>query len=673
MNGKIQLGLLLFFACSPLLLDAQQVNISQQDMEDLMYRNESDIIPETILGTFNDPGQPPLDLNNSSPEELELSGLFTRFQLYNLLQYRAKYGALYSIHELSALPGFHRSKVLELEPFICLQQVPINKRKKNSKHFMMMDIARTFPASKGYSKEMYPGISSGYMGTPLKTCIRIRSQPGKNLRMALTYEKDAGELFLYENRPQFLSSYLSYYGEGVIRHLVIGNFRLNQGLGLVNGAGFMHQPGNFVVNSQSISRIKPYASKTEALYNRGFACHLGQNKIQFLIWASHCRINLSPSALTENPDGDNWLNYQRTSGLFRNSDELECRDLAFRVHTGIQSVYRYKQLAVGIMSSTEWLYPGGKALELLEKKPVPAFHQKSSLHANWQKNQIQVFGELSTAGYNSLACLVGSLYQFNDFIRGTILLHHYGTDYKGSLPSSYASGSTISNEQGAAFFLQTETGKYMTAELCGELFRYLSPRYQTRVPSKGYSLNLSLYGPGNKPLQWKTRFVSKTWQHTPEEKNAKVRPLYEIRTSRLDGQLIYLFRDLLKWQSRLVISYLSKSQEVSLGYAAVQQICFGHSRTLKITAQYLLFQVSDWENRIYLYEPGVYYSFNFPCFYGCGHKTTLLLTLKLLRNTSFSVKISTIEYKDRAVIGSGLDQVDGNQKWEAGIQLRLSF
>lgn len=660
MHGNIQLRLLLYMLWIPVLLPAQQPTITSQDMEDLLYRSESAIIPETLLNEYDEPGVPPMDLNNTSPEELEASGLFTPFQLYNLLKYREKYGEVYSMYELVALPGFHRSKVLEIEPFITLVHSNIHTGKQPLRHMVLIDVGKTFPNSNGYQEDSGSGSEPNYAGGPLKTTIRIRSQLWKNLAMGLTYEKDAGEQFFYRNRPQFLSGYLSYNGEGTIRQLVVGNFKLNQGLGLVNGAGFIHRAGNFHVNRQSLSQIRPYASKTETMFDQGIASQLELKKIQLLMWASYRQLSLSPSALTENPEADKWLDYQRSSGLYRTVGELEGRELACRIHTGIQALYRHHQLAVGIMSSTEWIYPTKKAMKYLTTNPGPTLHQKASLHGNWQKKQIQVFGELSFGGYRSLACLLGTEYYFNDFVQGSLLMHHYGTEYRGSYPSSYSSGSKIENEQGVAFHLHVETGKFVTAELTGELFRYPSPRYLTAVPSGGYRLDLSLHNPGKKLLQWRFRMVSKTWQTTPATETTKLRPLQDSRVTRIDGQLIYNFQDLFKWQTRLVISNYSQQLEQVPGYAAVQQITLCSSRNLKATVQFVLFRVTDWENRIYLYEPGVYYSFNFPAYYGDGQKTTLLLTLKPVQRITFSTKISGITNS-------------GNRKWEAAIQLRLNL
>lgn len=660
MLGNIQLRLLLFMLWIPVLLPAQQPTITSQDMEDLLYRSESAIIPETLLNEYVEPGAPPIDLNSTSPEELEASGLFTPFQLYNLLKYLEKYGEVYSMYELVALPGFHRSKVLEIEPFVTLEHSNIHTGKKPLRHMVLIDVGKTFPNSKGYQQDSGSGNESNYAGSPLKATIRIRSHLWKNLALGLTYEKDAGEQFLYRNKLQFLSGYLSYNGDRTIRHLVVGNFQLNQGVGLVNGAGFIHRAGNFHVNRQSLSQIRPYASKTETMFEQGIACQLELNNIQLLMWASYRQLSLSPSAFTENPKADKWLDYQRSSGLYRTVGELEGRELAYRIHTGIQALYKHRQLAVGIMSGTEWIYPTKKAMKYLTTNPGPARHQKASLHGNWQKRQIQVFGELSFGGYRSLACLLGTEYYFSDFVQGSLLMHHYGTEYRGSYPSSYGSGSTIENEQGVAFHLHVETGKYVTAELTGELFRYLSPRYLTTVPSSGNRLDLSLQNPVKKLFQWRLRVVSKTWQTTPATETTKLRPLQNSRVTRIDGRLIYNYQDLFKWQTRLVISYYSQQLEEVPGFAAVQQITLCTFRNLKATVQFVLFQITDWENRIYLYEPAVYYSFSFPAYYGSGQKTTLLLTLKPVQRITFSAKISGITNS-------------GNQKWEAAIQLRMNL
>ena len=660
MHGKIQKLFLLFMAWIPAQLQAQQVPLSSQDMEDLLYRDEAVIIPETDPGEYPDSRPTRIDLNHASLEDLEASGIFTSYQVHMLLKYREKYGPIFSIYELAVLPGFHSSKVFEIEPYVSLKTINIPGRKTHGKSMLMVNLEKSMPVGDAYQVDSASGDKPIYAGPPLKTAIRIKAHPWKKLSMALSYEKDAGELFLYRNRPQFLSGYLSYVGDRFVKQLVLGNYKLNQGVGLVNGAGFFHRAGDFRINQQSLSRIRPYASLSETMYEQGLACKMGTKKFQVLLWASYHKFSLSPTAFTNDSKAYNWLDYQRSSGLYRSKSELEARELAYRIHSGIQLLYKHQNLAVGLMYGSEWAGPSNKALAMLKENPDPSPQQMVSIHGNWYKRKLQIFGELSTSDFRSQAFLLGTLYHFNDYVRGRLLVHHYGAGYRGALPSSYGSGSHIRNEQGIAFHLHMEPGKYIIAKLTGELFRYPLPRYLCHFPSIGYRLDLSLQNPTNKILQWRARVVNKSWQTSPADLTSKIRPLQDNRISRFDARLIYFHHDRFRWQSRLVLSYYSQKQNSAPGYAALQQITLSTSKYFKATVQFVIFHVSNWENRIYLYEPDFYYNFSFPAFYGNGQKTTLLFTLKPLKGFSVSAKISGLRNH-------------GNQQWETGIQLLLKL
>jgi hypothetical protein len=649
MTGKhlpfLMLAMAVFMAPS----GAQLPFLSSQDLEDLLYRDESAHIPEPESGTFGDPGHPPIHLNTASVEELESSGILTPYQLHQLVKYREKFGALYSIHELTALPGFHAASVEQIKSRVILSTEPV-PLKKAPRHMALLTIERSYPSTK---------VSKNYSGSLLKTSLRIMSNPSARFTWALSYDKDAGEAFTYQNRPQYLSGFLACEGKGFLKQLVAGKYQMNQGLGLVNGSGFFHRVGYMRITRQSISRIKPFASLTENRYERGLACKMGTQRIQCLLWASSHKFSISPSAITAHPEPDQWLEHQYASGLFRTSGELEKRDLANRIHAGIQVVYLNQGLSLGVLSGSEWVLPGKKTAIILEHIPGIAVHQHLSLHGNWYRNRIQVFGELAASDFNSLAFLVGARYQFNDFIFGTLLFHHYGPGYRGSLPSSYGSGSRIQNDQGLAFNLHMESGTTLIIKLTGELFRYPAPRYLTQVPSEGCRLALTLQNPDNRTIHWKTRLTSNYWQTTPADKHAAVRPLQNSRVHRLEGKVIYKFQDRFRWMNRLIVGYFSQGIKGSTGYAAVQQVSYDRG-PLKITAQCVLFEVEDWANRIYLHEPGFYYSFSFPVYYGSGQKSTLLLSIKLLDGLRISVRISSTRNR-------------GNQGLDGGVQLRLRF
>lgn len=657
----------------PVILRAQHTDSYPQEIEELLYRSESSLIPEEVFDIKEDSKSMLLKLNSASSEELEASGLFTPFQVHQLMRYRDRFGAIYSIYELAVLPGFDASKLPALEYYLEINpglKAPVTKR---SKHMVMIDMGLTRPESVGYLVDPDSKGEKVYAGSPLFTTIRIRSQAGNHLSMGLTYEKDAGERAFQSRRPQFLSGYLQYQGKHSLKQLVAGTFQLNHGLGLVNGSGFFHHPASMKVNQRTLSLLRPYASKTEQRFERGLACQMAMNRFQLLLWASHTRQDLSPGSLTGNPGETNWWEHQRTTGLHRTTGELEGRDLAARISGGLQLLYRHREFALGVMTGTERMSVTKKGNSFLGDNYDPHTHHIASLHGTWLHERWQLFGELAVEGSQSLACQVGCVIQFNDFLRGTLLAHQYGSKYRGFLPSSYASGSQVRNEQSVAFHLHMEPGRWLVADITGEFFHYPLPRYQCLVPSHAYRMDLSLKNPGTNPFQWRIRIVSKTWQSTPVHATIGVRALEQSRVTRFDGRLLHETGTPLTWQSRLVISLLSTPQKPVPAYAAMQQVNLKIRAFLHCSVQFVLFQVEDWENRIYLYEPGFYYSFSFPSYYGRGQKTTLLLTLKALKRIALSVKFTTIYYPQSETLRSGNDLVIGNRLWESGMQLRLTF
>jgi len=171
-------------------------------------------------------------------------------------------------------------------------------------------------------------------------------------------------------------------------------------------------------------------------------------------------------------------------------------------------------------------------------------------------------------------------------------------------------------------------------------------------------MDISLQNPLNRPLQWKIRLVCKLWQTTPAAYSG-IRPLLDSRVNRIDGKVTYKYEERFSWQSRFLVGYCLHQKNSSPGYALVQRLSL-MGEHFRATAQLVLFHVEDWASRIYLHEPGFYYSFNFPLYYGCGHRTTLLLTGFPIKHLAISVKVS------------GLLNW-GKQSWESGLQLRLKL
>jgi len=85
------------------------------------------------------------------------------------------------------------------------------------------------------------------------------------------------------------------------------------------------------------------------------------------------------------------------------------------------------------------------------------------------------------------------------------------------------------------------------------------------------------------------------------------------------------------------------------------------------------FQTDSYNSRLYAYENDVLYSFSIPVFYDKGYRYYLNLNYDLTRKWSIWCRIAQTLYPGKTVIGSGLDEINGNKKTEVKLQSIFSF
>ena len=67
--------------------------------------------------------------------------------MYSSELQKVEFGALYSIHELAAIPGFHVSFTRNIESLVSLNPLSIRESKKSGKHMALCKLERSYPCS----------------------------------------------------------------------------------------------------------------------------------------------------------------------------------------------------------------------------------------------------------------------------------------------------------------------------------------------------------------------------------------------------------------------------------------------------------------------------------------------------------------------------------------------
>ena len=125
--------------------------------------------------------------------------------------------------------------------------------------------------------------------------------------------------------------------------------------------------------------------------------------------------------------------------------------------------------------------------------------------------------------------------------------------------------------------------------------------------------------------------------------------------------------------SRIELNDYSRLFSVTTyGYMLVQDFNFEINR-FTFGTRCALFDIPDFNNRIYSYEKNVLYAFSTPTVSGTGLRTYFLLRTRIIKNLDFWGRYALFSYRDRKIVGSGNELSAGNNRSEIILQLRYKF
>jgi len=611
----------------------------------------------------------PLNLNTSDNKVLEESLLFTPFQIYQLLNYRERYGDYFSVHELSSIPGFNDDRLHEIIPFLSVTASETMEKRQSIKFLFMSDIKARYPLSKGYHTDSTT-LTPSYAGSPFLLNVRMKMTLNSHLNVAMVYQKDQGETMLLHRRPQFISGYIEVKNIRFIRQMTIGSFKLQSGLGLVAGTGFNQSISSFNLHMIKSVQVKPYASLSEYNYLNGLAFNLRIKQTDILSWISHNSHDLSLFNYHPGDLPDSWQSLFREEGLRRTATEINSAGLAYRQSAGIIINRKFRHLIAGGMAVLEknGLSKSGMDSLSLSRSNSPLL-PIGSAYLIWFNSHSELFLEMAIRSHGQHAILCGTKYRFNDFLDATLLFRKYSNDYSGLHPSGYAMGSRLQNETGPGMVLNIHPIRNFTLKYTMDYCYFPLMKYRINGPSSAFLSKIEvLYRKGS--VIFLTELTSKQWEVNRAGEDPGVSPVVLNKRDRLRMQFSMQLTEKYRWNARFDMSGL-KGSVSDRGALMYHEINGDLSESITFKFRYLLFGIGEWENRIYIYEPGLIYSFDFPATYGTGSKWSGIFQFRLLQGLRIGIKVSLTTFKNQTEIGSGNDLITGNKRWDIGAQMIL--
>jgi hypothetical protein len=683
---------IIFFSSLPAVSGAQNIDIGEDDpsqtveqqLEDIT-ESSNDVEPEddSYLQDLHELIKEPINVNTADKVQLEQLEILTPVQIANFLSYRKLLGSLISIYELQAIPDWDIELIRKLKPFIMVSNkiafLPsVNKRLKNGEHTILFRSSQVLERSRGYLVSD-SASSNYYQGSPQRILIRYKYRYKNFLQYGFTAEKDPGEQFFkgaQKNGFDFYSFHFALRDVGIIKALVIGDFNINLGQGLIQWQGLAFGKGSGVINiKRQAEKLKPYNSSGEIVFNRGIGITMGKNK-----WSTTAFISFRK--IDANLVSDTMLNIKyvtslQTSGYHRTQPELEDKHIQGQLTVGGNMSYTAEKFDCGFnVIHYNFEYPIRKQdylynIYALKGNSLSDF----SFDYGYTIKNTHLFGEVAVDEGANMALLSGILISPDSHIDLSLLYRHIAPGYKSLYSNAFTENTSPVNESGFYAGLSVSPSPIFKINAYADFFHFPWLKYRVNAPSRGQDYFAEVVYKPNKKLEVYGRYRSR---NKPVNFNPSGLPISFVVNKpkqNLRGQVSYILSRSLKIRARVELCwYDMKQSDSKKGILVFNDLIFKpykSSWAVNLRLQY--FNTGNYDSRLYAFENDVLYSYTIPVFYDKGYRYYLNIRYKPGKRLSFWTRFAQTIYSSKKEIGNGLDLIKGNVRSEIKFQGILTF
>ena len=666
-------------------------SISESNAQDYDY---SDVIEDLNYYRLH-----PLDLNSADAGELKKLIFLNDIQINNLIEYRKKYGNLYSVYELQTIDGFYLDIIFRLLPYVYISNnhlkhsLALKNIFKYGNSKLVMKYEQPLEQQQGYKPisdsagKVNP--NSRYFGSPAKLFARYNFRYFDNISFGITAKKDNGEEFLkgtQKNGFDFYSAHLFLRNIGIIKSLAIGDFQaqFGQGIALSSGLTFYGKSAEVLSIRKQAYSLKPYTSTDENSFFRGFATTIGIGNIELTCFYSNKNIDAnivkdtsqySQPVATSLPASGQHATQSQLQDKNTLNEQIYGGHLSYKINRlklGITALkLQYDKLYVPPENYYNQFYFRGKENSLI------------GLDYNYSVYNLNFFGEAAKTENNGKAILNGILICPDSHVQLSVMHRYFAKDFQPVMSGAFSESSDNKNEEGFYASLLFKPSRTINISAYSDLFRSLWLKYNTNKPPVGKEYLLKFdYKPDEKlELYFLYRYRNKETNVTNEANSIDLTGNDIYNNYRFN--LIYNASQTLTLRNRFeIVHHITPVNIKQNGYVIFQDLIFNIQHVIpasrdnipfRISVRYALFDTDTYNERVYAFENDIPYFYSVPSYYYKGSRFYLLLHYVLNKRVDVWLKYSKSIYNNRQTIGTGLDQITGNTKSDIHYEMRISF
>jgi hypothetical protein len=665
-------------------LSAQHV--LEEIAEQLITNDEDNAYQwENLFEELSDLKENPLNINSATKEQLERFPFLNSQLIENILYYLYKYGAMVSINELMVVEDMDLAIFRLLKPFITCQPLEEKTHTPTLKSILKygkqelsarMDIplytrAGYQPFTSDYIKE---NPNKRYLGPSFYHNLRYKFRYTDKVYIGFTAEKDPGEPFFAGNNKKGYDYYSPYFyirDFGKIRALALGNYRLNYGYGLVMNTDFNMGKTtalNTLLNRES--GIKKHSSTDEYNYFQGIA-----GSIQL---SEHFTADAFYSYRQMDGIVDNrFITSLKEDGYHRIPRDYEKKNSLTNQLIGSNIQYNGKNFELGLTAVYNFFNKVLNPTYRPYNKYYPRGSDFFNLGANYKffLKKLTWMGEVAMDKDRRMAALNTLRYRPKANFQLIAMHRFYDVAYQSMYARSVGEGSMVQNESGFYLGMEADELWYFKLTAYIDFFYFPWKKYQmTKNGTRGIDGVIQLdYSPTHElDMFIRYRYKNKFKDYNPAEGD-KITVPYIQQKGRY--QLTYSPNDELVLKTTAdVVHNAYQHKDPSKGFLIKQSIGYKFPKLpLQLDASVAWFKTDDYASRITVYEKSLLYSFSMPSFYGEGERFSFNTRYELNKHIVLQGKYACTHYRDREVISSGLEQIEGNLKSDLYFQVQFKF
>lgn len=662
------------------------------DIEKLLETNDiesSEDYYEDMINSLIRLSAQPINLNSAGFDSLKMLFFLSDAQIDNLLDFRKKHGPFTHPNELLLVTGISQQDLSNIKPFI---RIGTYTPEKQSRYHLSQEILARLkmprPKQAGYKKYSRKAFlyekdylakkQSRFQGPPVGTLLKYKISNQQHWQGRLTLENDPGENYFSKSQKtgfDFLSAHACYTPGKIIHRIIVGDYKLQWGQGLLAWSGYSSGKSTSTLsNEKSGNGIAPYTSTDENRYLRGMAVSLHPTRtITTEIFVSYKKTDGNLADLdTLSPKTVQTATLYET-GYHRNLSECEKKHNLKEFTTGLSTHLNHRYFRIGVQLLHYNFSPALTIGKAAYQQYNETGHQRTLVSVDYKTGgyHFYLFGETARSDNGTWATVNGLRYSGIPRFALCALYRHYDKGYHSHYNSGFAEYSNTTNEEGLYLGLESTPFRSLKINAYYDRFRFFSPRYQATIPGNGQEIVGDVTFNRSR---WDCSFRFKHEEKPEDDKTGENLQSVSRIKQEYRLQFTYSICEQLKSRTRTSYTRYMKKEKHEGGYLLYQDLMYSSLQTnLKAQFRFAYFDTDSYNTRIYAYENNVLYGYSFPALYDRGFRSYLNLNWKPFTLITLYLKAGLTYYPDKSTISSSLTQVNDNKLFDLSFQIRIKL